>query len=52
MPAKSDIEIIRRACAKRIMFVAGTADRRVDRDDAVPEENCWLRGRGWCLAYR
>jgi protein-L-isoaspartate(D-aspartate) O-methyltransferase len=25
---------------------------RLYRHDAVPEENCWLRGKGWCLAYR
>jgi protein-L-isoaspartate(D-aspartate) O-methyltransferase len=23
---------------------------RLVRGDAVPEERCWLRGRGWCLA--
>ena len=21
------------------------------RDQQVPEEQCWLRGEGWCLAY-
>ena len=25
---------------------------RLYRRDDVPEENCWLRGTGWCLAYR
>jgi protein-L-isoaspartate(D-aspartate) O-methyltransferase len=25
---------------------------RLYRHDAVPDENCWLRGKGWCLAYR
>jgi protein-L-isoaspartate(D-aspartate) O-methyltransferase len=25
---------------------------RLYRRDDVPEEDCWLRGRGWCLAYR
>ena len=25
--------------------------RLYGRDD-VPEEDCWLRGMGWCLAYR
>ena len=24
---------------------------RLVRDETVPEERCWLRGRGWCLAY-
>ena len=25
---------------------------RLYRRDGVPEEDCWLRGEGWCLAYR
>jgi len=25
---------------------------RLYRRDEVPEEDCWLRGNGWCLAYR
>jgi protein-L-isoaspartate(D-aspartate) O-methyltransferase len=25
---------------------------RLYRHDDLPEENCWLRGMGWCLAYR
>ena len=25
---------------------------RLYRRDDLPEENCWLRGAGWCLAYR
>jgi protein-L-isoaspartate(D-aspartate) O-methyltransferase len=25
---------------------------RLYRRDDVPEEDCWLRGNGWCLAYR
>jgi protein-L-isoaspartate(D-aspartate) O-methyltransferase len=25
---------------------------RLYRRDDVPEEDCWLRGTGWCLAYR
>lgn len=24
---------------------------RLYRTDSLPEEQCWLRGRGWCLAY-
>jgi protein-L-isoaspartate(D-aspartate) O-methyltransferase len=24
---------------------------RLYRDQAIPEERCWLRGSGWCLAY-
>jgi protein-L-isoaspartate(D-aspartate) O-methyltransferase len=25
---------------------------RLYRRDNLPEENCWLRGAGWSLAYR
>jgi protein-L-isoaspartate(D-aspartate) O-methyltransferase len=25
---------------------------RLYRRDDVPEEDCWMRGTGWCLAYR
>ena len=25
---------------------------RLYRRDDVPAEDCWLRGKGWCLAYR
>jgi protein-L-isoaspartate(D-aspartate) O-methyltransferase len=25
---------------------------RLYRRDDVPEEDCWVRGTGWCLAYR
>ena len=24
---------------------------RLYRDVDIPEERCWLRGEGWCLAY-
>jgi protein-L-isoaspartate(D-aspartate) O-methyltransferase len=35
-------------------FAKGGAENvtRLYRCDGVPEENCWLRGKGWCLAYR
>ena len=26
--------------------------RRLYRRDDVAEEDCWVRGSGWCLAYR
>ena len=26
--------------------------RRLYRRDDIPDEDCWLRGHGWCLAYR
>ena len=25
---------------------------RLYRRDDIPDEDCWLRGKGWCLAYR
>jgi protein-L-isoaspartate(D-aspartate) O-methyltransferase len=25
---------------------------RLYRRDDVPDQDCWLRGKGWCLAYR
>ncbi|HXO01109.1 MAG TPA: rRNA adenine N-6-methyltransferase family protein [Stellaceae bacterium] len=31
---------------------AGENVTRLYRRDDVPEEDCWLRGKGWCLAYR
>jgi protein-L-isoaspartate(D-aspartate) O-methyltransferase len=35
-------------------FSKGGADKvtRLYRRDDVPDEDCWLRGAGWCLAYR
>src|SRR5438094_275689 len=29
----------------------GEVSRLYRRDD-LPEEDCWVRGPGWCLAYR
>lgn len=35
-------------------FESGRAQdvTRLYRRDDVPDENCWVRGTGWCLAYR
>jgi protein-L-isoaspartate(D-aspartate) O-methyltransferase len=35
-------------------FDKGGADdvTRLHRHDDIPDEDCWLRGNGWCLAYR
>ncbi|TMJ63421.1 MAG: methyltransferase domain-containing protein [Alphaproteobacteria bacterium] len=35
-------------------FIKGGAEHvtRLYRHNEVPEEDCWVRGRGWCLAYR
>ena len=30
----------------------GRTVTRLHRHDSVPEEDCWLRGPAWCLAYR
>jgi protein-L-isoaspartate(D-aspartate) O-methyltransferase len=34
-------------------FARGGWDKvtRLYRDSDIPEERCWLRGQGWCLAY-
>ena len=34
-------------------FAKGGWERvtRLYRSDGVPEERCWLRAPGWCLAY-
>jgi protein-L-isoaspartate(D-aspartate) O-methyltransferase len=35
-------------------FAHGDAENvtRLYRHDDVPDQNCWLKGKGWCLAYR
>jgi protein-L-isoaspartate(D-aspartate) O-methyltransferase len=35
-------------------FARGGAENvtRLYRRDDVPDSDCWLRGKGWCLAYR
>jgi len=35
-------------------FTKGGAENvtRLYRRDDVPDDDCWLRGKGWCLAYR
>jgi protein-L-isoaspartate(D-aspartate) O-methyltransferase len=35
-------------------FARGGAEKvtRLYRHDDVPEADCWLQGKGWCLAYR
>jgi protein-L-isoaspartate(D-aspartate) O-methyltransferase len=42
------------ASALAVAFSQGGAENvtRLYRHDTVPEEDCWLRGKGWCLAYR
>jgi hypothetical protein len=38
----------------RIAFDKGGAERvtRLYRRGDLPEDQCWLRAPGWCLAYR
>jgi hypothetical protein len=61
MDRDAELEIIRRAYAKQIMggrgYVPTPKGRvhevtRLYRREDVPAEDCWLRGTGWCLAYR
>jgi len=42
------------ASALAAAFARGGAEnvRRLHRHDDIPDEDCWLRGKGWCLAYR
>ena len=42
------------AAALSDAFARGGAERvtQLYRRDDVPEEDCWLRGKGWCLAFR
>jgi hypothetical protein len=39
---------------RRGPFNKGGAERvtRLYRRDDLPEDQCWLRAPGWCLAYR
>lgn len=41
------------AAALAEAFARGGAEKvtRLYRRDDVPAEDCWLRGKGWCLAY-
>ena len=40
--------------ALAVAFDKGGAERvtRLYRRDDLPEDQCWLRAPGWCLAYR
>lgn len=42
------------AAALTEAFARGGAENvtRLYRRDDIPEQDCWLRGQGWCLAYR
>lgn len=47
MATKSDIEITRRAYAKRVMFAAGSSDRRVEAAFAAVPREKFLRPGPW-----
>jgi protein-L-isoaspartate(D-aspartate) O-methyltransferase len=49
--AKSDIAIIRRAYAKRVMFAAGTADRRVEAAFAAVPREAFLGPGPWQVVH-
>ncbi|MGF3027629.1 protein-L-isoaspartate O-methyltransferase family protein [Methylobacterium aquaticum] len=40
-----------RALARALAAGGQEAVRRLDRTDELPDDRCWLRGPGWCLAY-
>jgi len=40
--------------ALAVAFKKGRVEEvtQLHRRDDVPDEDCWVRGKGWCLAYR
>lgn len=40
-----------RALARALAAGGQEAVRTLHRTDDLPDDRCWLRGRGWCLAY-
>jgi protein-L-isoaspartate(D-aspartate) O-methyltransferase len=49
--AGSRDEVSERALAEAFAKKGWEKVTRLYRDQAIPEERCWLRGSGWCLAY-
>jgi protein-L-isoaspartate(D-aspartate) O-methyltransferase len=49
--AGSRDEVSERALAEAFAKKGWQKVTRLYRDQAIPEERCWLRGSGWCLAY-
>ncbi|SDR21266.1 protein-L-isoaspartate(D-aspartate) O-methyltransferase [Rhizobiales bacterium GAS113] len=49
--AGSRDEVSERALAEAFAKGGWRQVTRLYRDQAIPEERCWLRGSGWCLAY-
>jgi protein-L-isoaspartate(D-aspartate) O-methyltransferase len=50
--AGSRDEVPERALADAFASGGWQQVTRLYRDQEIPEERCWLRGSGWCLAYR
>jgi protein-L-isoaspartate(D-aspartate) O-methyltransferase len=50
--AGSRDEVSERALAEAFARGGWQQVTRLYRDQEIPEERCWLRGSGWCLAYR
>lgn len=49
--AGSRDEVSERALAEAFAKGGWQQVTRLYRDQEIPEERCWLRGSGWCLAY-
>jgi protein-L-isoaspartate(D-aspartate) O-methyltransferase len=49
--AGSRDEVSERALAEAFAKRGWQQVTRLYRDQEIPEERCWLRGSGWCLAY-
>jgi protein-L-isoaspartate(D-aspartate) O-methyltransferase len=44
-------EVSERALAEAFAKGGWRQVTRLHRDQEIPEERCWVRGAGWCLAY-
>lgn len=51
IPAEAGDPVADAALAAAIEKGGAKKVTRLYRGDDVPEERCWLRGEGWCLAY-
>jgi len=49
--AGSRDEISERALAEAFAKGGWQKVTRLHRDREIPDERCWVRGPGWCLAY-
>jgi protein-L-isoaspartate(D-aspartate) O-methyltransferase len=49
--AGSRDEVSERALAEAFAKGGWEKVTRLYRDQEIPEERCWIRGSGWCLAY-